>query len=186
MVTDLARVRFSVDDYHRMAETGILHEDDRVELIGGEIVQMSPVGSHHAACVKRLNRLLGRRLGDEAVLGVQDPLRLGDDTEPEPDLTVLQPREDFYEQATPTATDVLLLIEVCDSSLAYDRTVKLPRYAHAGVPEVWLVDLESQVIERYTEPTEAGFLDVRRFSRGMTVASIAVPHLVIPVEAVLG
>lgn len=186
MATELARLRFSVADYHRMAETGILHEDDRLELIGGEIVQMNPVGRHHAACVKRLNRLVGRRLGDDAVLGVQDPLRLGDDTEPEPDLTVLRPREDFYEEATPTATDVLLLIEVCDSSLAYDHAVKLPRYAQAGVAEVWLVDLDGQVIELYTKPTEAGFLDVRTFSRGMAVASLVVPHLVIPVNAVLG
>ena len=186
MATELARVRFSVDDYYRMAETGILHEDDRVELIGGEIVRMSPVGSHHAACVKRLNRLLGRRLGDDAVLGVQDPLRLGDDTEPEPDVTVLQPREDFYEEATPTASDVLLVIEVCDSSLAYDRAVKLPRYAQAAVPEVWRVDLDGQVIERYTKPSEAGFLEVRRFGRGTTVASSALSHLVVPVNAVLG
>lgn len=186
MATELARVRFSVDDYHRMAETGILHEDARLELIGGEIVQMSPVGSRHAACVKRLNRLLGRRLGDEAVLGVQDPVRLGDDTEPEPDVMILQPREDFYEQAAPTAADVVLLIEVADSSLAYDRAIKLPRYAQAGVPEVWLVDLDGQAIERHTLPAEAGFLDVRRFVRGTALASLAVPRLVVPVDTVLG
>jgi hypothetical protein len=119
-------------------------------------------------------------------LGVQDPLLLGDDTEPEPDLTVLRPRDDFYEETTPTATDVFLLIEVSDSSLAYDRAVKVPRYAQAGVVEIWLVDLDGQAIEQYTKPTVDGFLDVRTFSRGMTVASVAVPRLVIPVNAVLG
>jgi len=126
MAAPLVRHRFTVEEYHRMGQAGILSEDDRVELIEGEIVEMAPVGSRHAACVKRLNALLSRRAGGRALVSVQDPIRLGEHSEPQPDLALLKPREDFYAAAHPGPEDVLLVIEVAETSLEYDREVKLP------------------------------------------------------------
>jgi Uma2 family endonuclease len=149
MSTAIARKRFTVTDYYRMAETGIIHRDDRVELLDGEVRVMSPIGSWHAGVVMRLHSLLAKKLGDAAIISVQNPVRLGEFDEPEPDIAVLRPRDDFYTRSHPAATDVLLIIEVADTSLDYDRDEKLPRYAAAGVPEVWLVDLAAEAIERY-------------------------------------
>ena len=118
------RRRFTVDEYHRMAEAGILREDDRVELLGGEIVEMSPIGGRHAACVREINHLLGRQLGDELRVDVQSPVRLSEEEEPQPDLAVIRARD--YAGSLSIPEDVLLLIEVADTSLAYDRGVKLP------------------------------------------------------------
>ena len=178
------RRRFTVDEYHRMAEAGILHEDDRVELIGGEIVEISPIGGRHAACVREINHLLNRQLGDELRVDVQSPVRLSEDEEPQPDLAVIRTRD--YAGALPIPEDVLLLIEVADTSLAYDRNVKLPLYARFGMPEVWLVDLNGGIIERHTEPSEEDYSLVRRAGRGGSLESAVLPALVIPVDAVLG
>jgi len=178
------RRRFTVHDYHRMAEAGILHEDDRVELIGGEIVEMSPIGGKHATCVREINHLLGRQLGDELRVDVQSPVRLDEQEEPQPDLTVIRTRD--YGRSLPTPGDVLLLIEVADTSLAYDREVKLPLYARSGIAEVWLVDLNGGIIERHTEPSENGYRLVRRAGRGETLESAALPALTLPVDAALG
>ena len=143
---------FTVGEYYRMAEANILTEEDRVELIAGQIVAMSPIGSRHAACVKRLNLLLGKMIGDSILLGVQDPIALDAYSEPEPDLVLLRPRADFYAAAHPAAGDVLLAIEVADTSASYDREVKVPLYAQAGIPEVWLIDLQQGRIEVYARP----------------------------------
>ncbi len=143
---------FTVGEYYRMAEASILTEEDRVELIAGQIVAMSPIGSRHAACVKRLNLLLGKMIGDSMLLGVQDPIALDAYSEPEPDLVLLRPRADFYATAHPAAGDVLLAIEVADTSASYDREVKVPLYAQAGIPEVWLIDLQQGRIEVYARP----------------------------------
>jgi Uma2 family endonuclease len=177
------RRRFTVDEYHRMAEAGILHEDDRVELIGGEIVEMSPIGGRHAACVREINRLLGRQVDDELRVDVQSPVRLGERGEPQPDLAVIRARD--YGDSLPTPEDVLLLIEVADTSLASDRDVKLPLYARAGIAEVWLVDLNGGAIERHTEPSENGYRLVRRAMPGETLESAALPGLAAPVDVVL-
>ena len=179
MAIELTRVRFTVDDYHRMADAGILGEDDRVELIDGEIVRMSPVGAQHAGTTKKLNRLLSRTLGDAVVIGVQDPVRLGDDTEPEPDISVLRPRADFYTASLPVPAEILMLIEVADTSLLADRLVKIPRYARAGIPEVWLVDLDHKRIERHAGPTADEYTDVRVIVEDQFLASSVVPTLVI-------
>jgi Uma2 family endonuclease len=179
MAAVLTRVRFTVDDYHRMADAGILAEDDRVELIDGEIVRMSPVGAQHAGTTKKLNRLLTLTLGDAAMIGVQDPVRLADDTEPEPDISVLRPRADFYRQSHPVPPEILLLIEVADTSLLADRLVKIPRYARAGVPEVWLVDLDHRRIERHTGPAAAGYTDVTVIAAGESLPSSVLPEIVI-------
>ncbi|MDP9379834.1 MAG: Uma2 family endonuclease [Chloroflexota bacterium] len=185
MATGVARRRFTLDDYHKMAEAGILSEDDRVELIAGEIVQLSPIGKYHAACVKRLNRQLGLQLGDEVVIGIQDPVALGDDLAPQPDVSVLRAREDYYAEGLPSPEDILLVMEVADTSLAYDRQVKLPLYARAGVPETWLWDLPQQLVERHSDPSEWGYRSITRAGRGEQLASTVLPSLVIRVDDVL-
>ena len=177
------RRRFTVHDYHRMAEVGILHEDDRVELIAGEVIEMRPIGGRHAACVREINRLLSRRVDDELRVDVQSPVRLGDQEEPQPDLAVIRARD--YGGSLPTPGDVLLLIEVADTSLSFDRDVKLPLYARSGIEEVWLVDLNAGVIERHTEPSENGYRLLRRAGRGETLGSAASSGLAVEVDAVL-
>jgi Uma2 family endonuclease len=178
------RRRFTVDEYHRMAESGILHEDDRVELIGGEIVEMSPIGGRHAACVREINHLLGRQVSDELRVDVQSPVKLSEQEEPQPDLAVIRARG--YGSSLPTPEDVLLLIEIADTSLAYDREVKLPLYARSGIAEVWLVDLNGGIFERHTEPSEEGYRLVRRAGRGESLESAVLPALTLPVDVVLG
>jgi Uma2 family endonuclease len=180
------RRRFSVDDYHRMAEAGILGEDDRVELVAGEIVQMSPIGSRHAACVKRLNRLLSARLGEDVLIGIQDPVALAGDLEPQPDVSILRAREDDYAQELPGPHDVLLVIEVAETSLAYDREVKLPLYAAQGIAEAWLVNLADEVLERHTEPSPRGYRLVARAGRGEELASTVLPSLSLQAGSILG
>lgn len=179
MVAALTRVRFTVDDYHRMAEAGILGEDDRVELIDGEIVQTSPIGAQHAGTTKKLIRPLTRTLGDTAMVSAQDPVRLADDTEPQPDISVLRPRADFYTASLPVPAEVLLLVEVADTSLLADRQVKIPRYARAGIPEVWLVDLANRRIERHTGPATEGYTDVAIIGEGESLPSSVLPAVVI-------
>jgi Uma2 family endonuclease len=186
MSVQLAKRYFSVTEYYRMAEAGILTEDDRVELIEGEIVKMSPIGSLHAACVKRLNKLLQRQFGDDAVIGVQDPIRLSDFSEPEPDVALLRPRADLYAQAHPTPDDVLLIIEVADTTVLSDRNVKVPLYARAGIPEVWLIDLPQEVVEIYARPAEGGYQVQRQARRGEQLTAETLAQLSLTVDAVLG
>jgi Uma2 family endonuclease len=162
-----ARHRLDVDAYYKMAEAGILTREDRVELIDGEIIDMNPIGSSHAALVKRLNRLFARAAAEGMVLvGVQDPLRLDAYNEPEPDLMLLRPRADDYQANHPGAADVLLVIEVSDSSLAYDRGRKLALYAKFGVPEVWIVDLAGAAIEIYRGPKDGAYASRERQTSG--------------------
>jgi Uma2 family endonuclease len=142
----------SVSDYHRMAEAGIFTEDQPIELINGEIFDMPPVGSFHAGVVTRLSRLLINKLGEQAIVTVQNPIYLNEISEPEPDIAILKARADDYMQSLPTAADVLLLIEVADTSLYYDRTIKLPQYASHQIPEVWLFNLKEQRLDIYQQP----------------------------------
>ncbi len=148
----LTRHRLTVADFYRMGEAGIFAPDARVELIEGEIIDMAPIGTRHGSAVKRMLALLTSTLGPRVIVAVRDPLRLSDLSEPEPDLMLLKPRADFYADAHPTAADVLLLIEVADTSARYDREVKLPLYARHGVPEVWIVDLEARLLRLYRDP----------------------------------
>jgi len=187
MGIEIIRHQFTVDEYHRMGEAGILREDDRVELIDGEVVQMTPIGSRHAGCVKRIIHLLTTRLGDRAVVAVQDPVLLGRHSEPQPDVMVLRPRPDFYSDSHPSAIDVWLLIEVSDTTAPFDRTVKVPLYARAGIAEVWLVDLGADRVEVYRRPVPDGrYADVRRAARGDRLIGEAVPDLDVAVDAILG
>jgi len=150
MTPEPARRLFTVDEFHRMAEAGILGEDDRVELIEGELIEMTPIGSRHAACVNRLVKLLSSL--EAYLLSVQNPVSLDPRTQLQPDIALLKPRADYYASAHPGPNDVILVIEVADTSAATDREVKLPLYAKAGVPEVWLVDLPEGAVEVYQAP----------------------------------
>lgn len=180
------RLLFTVDDYYRMADAGILAEDDPVELIEGEIIRMSPVGSRHASRVKKLNRLLTTKLGEEAIVAVQDPVHLSDISEPEPDLGVLRSRDDFYEHRHPTPDDVLLLIEVSNSSLEFDHQVKLPLYARHGIGELWVVDLRNRGIEVYRDPEGDGYRNRREARSGEVLSPQAFPNLELAAEEILG
>jgi Uma2 family endonuclease len=182
---EIQRRRFTREEYHRMAEAGILHEDDRVELIEGEIVQMTPIGRRHAACVAELNRLLVPAVGQRALLWPQNPIILPNETEPQPDIVLLRPRADRYLHDDARPEDVLLLVEVADTSQRYDRLVKLPLYARAGVPEVWIVDLPGEIIEVYRGPTPSGYADVGRVGRGGTLAPGAFRDIVLSVDTIL-
>ena len=169
-----------------MAEVGILNEEDRVELIRGEIVQMAPIGRDHASCAARLNHLLLGRLHGRVVLWPQNPLVILPDSEPEPDIILLAWRDDFYRQALPGPEDVALLIEVAGSSLRYDRGLKGPLYADAGVRDYWIVDLEGDALEVHRDPRATGFQRVERVPRGASLAPLSFPDVTLGVSDILG
>lgn len=183
---DLKRWRFTLDQYHRMGETGILHEDDRVELIEGEIVEMTPIGPRHAWCVALLVQRLTLALGFRAVVWPQNPVDVLPDSEPQPDIVLLRPDSATYGTRHPEPADALLLIEVSDSSLRYDRRVKLPLYARAGVPEVWIVDLEGETIEVYLDPAAGAYRRSAVRRRGERLAPAAFPDVELTVDEILG
>jgi Uma2 family endonuclease len=176
---------FTVDDYYRMADAGILAEDDSVELIEGDIIRMSPVGSRHASRVKKLIRLLTMKLGEAVIVAAQDPVHLSDLSEPEPDLSVLRPRDDFYENHHPTPDDVLWLIEVSDSSLEFDHRVKLPLYARHEIRELWVVDLRHTLIEVYRGPEGSQYSDRREVQRGESLSPQSFPDLLLTADEIL-
>jgi len=182
--------RFSIDEYHRMGEVGILSEDERVELIDGVIIEMNPIGSKHAATVNKLNRLFSNRLStSEAIMAVQNPVVLDDGTEAQPDISVLEPKDDAYASSHPRPGDVLLIVEVADTSVEDDRAIKLPRYAAVGIPEVWLVNIPERIIEVYRMPT--GVKEVARYKvrveyyEGETLNPGTLPNVKIGVADVL-
>jgi Uma2 family endonuclease len=178
MPAELERTRrlFTRKEYHRMGEAGILRPTERVELIRGEIVEMSPIGPRHIAFVNSLTELLIMRLGGRAVVSVQNPVALGEHSEPQPDLAVLRRRAD-YKHAEPATGDVLLLIEVADTSLAYDRRVKLRLYAESGIPEYWLIDASAETVEVHRRPRPDGYAETRQGSGDAAVAPEAFPDV---------
>jgi len=186
MSVQAAKRLFSVRDFYQMAEAGIFDEDDRVELLAGEIIEMTPIGSRHAACVDRVAQLFFERAARRAIVRVQNPIRLGKHSEPQPDLVLLRPRPDFYAQGHPGPEDVLLLVEVAETSAEYDRTIKLPLYARSGIPEVWLVDLAAAAVEVHRRPTPEGYQEVQRVRRGERLAPHTFPDLDLVVAEVLG
>ena len=186
MAMPLTARRFTVDEYYRMGRAGVFHEDDRVELLDGLIVEMSPIGPGHAGCVTALTSLLTPLLAGRAPVSVQNPVRLGEHSEPRPDVALLVPRADAYRTAHPQPEDVLLLIEVADASLEHDRDAKVPLYAAAGVPEVWLVSLTEDAITLYRDPLGGRYATVRTARRGETVTSLRVPSATLRVEDILG
>ena len=156
--------KFSVEEYHQMINVGVLKEDDLIELIRGEILEMSPVGLRHASCVKKLNYLFAQKLGNKVIIGVQDPIKLNDYSEPQPDLVLLKPRKDFYASSHPTPDDIFLLIEVADSSIEYDRNIKLPLYAENKISEVWLIDLNQNLLEVHQNPQKNYYQNIQKLS----------------------
>lgn len=178
----LQRRLFTVVEYARMLTAGILSEDDRVELIDGEVRVMSPIGPLHAAMVDRLNRLIVLLCANSTIVRVQSAIQLNDYTEPQPDIAVLQPRDDFYAQAHPLAVAVLLVIEVADTSINYDREEKLPRYAMSGIPEAWLIDVHQQVVEQYTQPRNGKYRNKLALERGDTLSAQSVSGLRLAID----
>ncbi len=178
------RRRLSADQFERMGQTGILGPDARVELIEGELIEMAPIGSRHAAAVSFLSAHFVAAVGDAALVWTQNPLRLGDDSEPQPDLMLLRPRADRYRSAHPRPEDVLLLIEVADTTLAFDRETKVPLYARHGVPEVWILDLESKRLEIYREPGAGSYRRKLERQGADVVAPAALPTAVLEVGTV--
>ncbi len=166
--------RFTVEEFHKMGEAGIFGEDDRVELIDGEVVEMSPIGWRHVWSVNALTMLLATQAQGRYVVSVQNPLTISEHGQPQPDLVLVQ---DLPPGRLPTPADSLLAVEVSDSSLAYDRNIKLPRYAEAGVPEVWILNLQANSIEVHSDPAPDGYRKTIRNNHGEKVESATIPGL---------
>src|ERR1041385_6273192 len=186
MAMPLTARRFTVDQYDRMGRAGVFHEDDRVELLDGLIIEMSPIGPGHAGCVMALTGLLTPLDAGRALVSVQNPVRLGGHSEPQPDVALLALRADAYRRAHAQPEDVLLVIEVADASLEHDREIKVPLYAAAGVPEVWLVNLTDDAVTLYRDPVGGRYATVRTAGRGETVTSLRLPGVTLRVEDILG
>ena len=169
-----------------MGRTGVLREDDRTELLEGEVVMMSPIGPRHSTAVSRANRVLVTAVQDRAIVRIQDALRLLPMSEPEPDVVVARPRRDFYEGGHPTAEDTLLVIEVADSSLHTDSAIKIPIYARQYVTEVWIVDLTDDVVHVYTDPDDGTYRSIGTLRRGDVLVPTAIKDVAVPVSDILG
>ena len=186
MSVQMQKRLLTVQEYHLMGEAGILDEDDRVELIEGEIIEMAAIGTRHASCVNRLARRFSLIPEDMATFAIQNPIQLTERTEPQPDVVLLQPRADYYATAHPIPSEVLLLVEVSDSTIDFDRDVKVPSYARSGIQEVWLWDLEANCLEVYRFPTANGYSFIQRFERGELVSPLAFPDFNVSVDLILG
>ncbi|WP_162340767.1 Uma2 family endonuclease [Cyclobacterium salsum] len=166
MATEVVKRLINVDEYYKMAEVGILKAEDPVELIHGEIFQMSPIGSRHAAIVDSLAKVMIQLFDGEAIVRVQNPIRFDNNNEPEPDISLLKYRSDYYATAHPGSADVLALIEVAGASIRFDREVKAPLYAAHGIPECWIIDLENNQIEFLSKPQVDAYTETRVFGPG--------------------
>jgi Uma2 family endonuclease len=186
MSVQTQRRLFTVKEYHLMSEAGVFGDNDRVELIEGEIIQMAAIGTRHASCVKRLIAVFYDLERRRAIIGVQDPIQLTERNEPQPDVVLLQPCADYYATAHPIPSEVLLLVEVSDSTVDFDRDVKVPNYARSGIQEVWLWDLEANCLEVYRNPTANGYTSIQKFERGEIVSPLAFPDFQVSVDLILG
>ena len=186
MPAQVARRLFTVEEYHRMGEGGILAVNEHLELIEGEILKRSPITSRHAACVMRSNATFSNVLGDFAIISVHNPVVLNEFSEPEPDLAILKRRDDFYSQFHPGPADIFLVIEIAETSVAYEREVKLPVYASSGVQEVWLADIPAETVTAHTEPANGVYRAVRSYQRGDSITPVHFPDLSIEVVSILG
>jgi Uma2 family endonuclease len=167
----------TTDQYHLMHEAGVFQDGDRLELVNGEIQTMSPIGRKHVACIIRLVKLFEKKLGDRVMVSAQNSVRLNNHAEPQPDIAILKWRDDFYHEALPTPDDILLIIEVADSSIDYDRHVKAPLYAAATIPEMWLFDVNQKIIEGYSQPSPNGYKLLRRYDEGDNLSILAFPDV---------
>lgn len=180
------RLRFTVDEYYQMIELGILKDYEKAEIIEGELIQKMPIGKRHSAVVERLNEILHDELGKSVSLRNQQPIKFGDYNEPEPDMAILQRREDFYSEIKPEPKDALILIEVSDTTLKYDRDTKLALYAEAEIAETWIINLMNDIIEVHTKPSNGIYQLTKIFKRGENVKSEVLPELNLQVNEVLG
>jgi Uma2 family endonuclease len=180
------RHRITVEEYHRMAEVGLLAPDERVELIEGEIIDMPPIGSRHGAAVDRLNELLISVVGKRAIVRCQSSLVFGDLSEPEPDFALLVRRDDFYEHQTPTAADTLLVIEVSDTTLRYDRETKMSLYARHGIPELWILDTAGKQLHVFRRPTGSAYEEVVIVDESRRLPVALLPGVEVDLSALLG
>jgi Uma2 family endonuclease len=178
--------RFSVAEYRKMVQAGILKEDDRVELIEGEVIEMVAIGPRHAVCVDRLSQAFHRRLMDRVSVRTQGPIALSAESEPQPDLALCRPPLTRYEESHPGPEDLFLVIEVADTTAEHDRTRRIPLYGRAGIREAWLVDLPAQAVEVYRVPGPAGYGSVRTFGRGQILTPEAFADIRLPVDDILG
>jgi len=185
MEAQVLKRAFSVDEFHRMVEAGVLAEDDRLELLDGEIVRMAPIGTRHAGCVARLSHLFWERCHAIAIVNVQNPLALTEEIEFYPDIALLMMRPDFYSQSPPQPGDVLLVVEVADTTGDYDRRIKVPRYARTGIPEVWVVDLRDRAIDVYRQAEGDEYREQRRVGPGDSLVIPGVPDRWIAFDEVL-
>lgn len=176
----------TVEMYHIMADNGAFGPDERLELIDGEIIEMSPIGSRHARCVNFLAEFLNRHFFEPFIVSVQNPIIATDRTEPQPDIALLERRDDLYIDQLPTGSDVALVIEVSDSTVAFDRGRKIPNYAAAGIGEAWLVDLESEHVEVHSMRKENAYGLVKIYLRGENAVSETLAELTLPVNDILG
>jgi len=185
MRIEVPRKLFSVDDYYRMAEVGILGPEDRVELIDGEIIWMSPIGDRHALCVNIANELFVLAFNRKAIVSVQNPIRLNNYSEPQPDI-VLRKTHPERQNKHPRPEDTILVVEVSDTTFKYDSTFKLPRYAKAGVPEVWIEDLQRNRLLVYRNPSDNNYLNSLTLGRNDSVFVQAFPDSIFAVDKLLG
>lgn len=187
MTTVATKWRFSAKEFFKMANAGVFDEDDRAELVDGEIFDMAAIGSHHAGCVISLTRAFTQNAGNRIFVSVQNPVQLDVLSVFQPDLAILLPREDFYTESHPTPKDVLLIIEVSDSSVDYDRNVKIPRYAQAGVLEVWQVNLMYGLVDTFSDldPENARYRSMNRFSPGQRIVPSQLPDVTLEVSDIL-
>lgn len=186
MSVRLLKRRFTVEEYERMGQAGILSEDDRVELIDGEIIEMAAIGTRHAAVVNRLVDLLGPEVRPQALMSVQNPIHADPYSEPQPDLLLVKRRDDYYASAHPRGPDVLLVVEVADTTLEYDRGVKVPLYACAGIPEAWIIALPTEAVEVFRQPSAEGYRTVATLRRGDVLSVEALPSVTLAVDQILG
>lgn len=178
--------RFRVEEFHKMMEAGILPEESGWEIIDGYVIDKMTIGSKHAGTVKRLNKSMSDLLGDTAIVSIQDPIHIDDYNEPEPDVALLKPRQDFYVQSHPMPEDVLLVVEVSDSTVEYDRLIKKAIYAEAGIQEFWLVNFQDNTVECYSQPKNGSYRLAKILERGETIKSNSIENLVLQVDEILG
>jgi Uma2 family endonuclease len=174
MGTEVVKRLINVEEYYKMAEVGILKADDRIELINGEIYQMSPIGSRHAAIVDHLAMRLNEAFKHNAIVRVQNPLRIDDNNEPEPDITIIKHRPDFYAAAHPVPNEVLAVVEVAGSSLRFDKEIKTPLYASCGIPEYWIIDMDGNQLEVFSDPKSGNYSHSEIYGPGRNVAFLGI------------